>query len=73
MENHNEGKLVILRRRKVEERTGLTRSTLYLKIKKGTFPHPVKLGPRSVGWIESEVNSWLESKIQAREKAACRA
>jgi prophage regulatory protein len=46
----------LLRRRLVEARTGLARSTLYQRIADGTFPKPIHLGPRSVAWIESEVD-----------------
>ena len=36
----------------VEARTGLSRSTIYARVKVGTFPAPVSLGPRAVGWTE---------------------
>ena len=62
----------ILRRPKVEKKTGLSRSTIYLLIKKGTFPKPIKLGERSVGWVEAEVDAWLESRIQQRDAEANR-
>ena len=52
----------ILRRPEVEAKTGLARSTIYLYIEKGTFPAPVKLGLRSVGWIETEVEDWIASR-----------
>ena len=44
--------------------TGVARSTLYKMIAQGTFPEPIQLGQRSVGWIESEVQSWIKSKIE---------
>ena len=53
----------ILRRKQVEARTGLSRSTLYARIKAGTFPAPVSLGPRAVGWIESDVQRWVSDRI----------
>lgn len=53
----------ILRRRQVEARTGFPRSTLYLKISRGEFPKPIKIGARAVGWIESDVIAWIESRI----------
>ena len=55
----------ILRRPAVESRTGLSRSSIYLKISEGTFPKPVSLGARAIGWLESEVDEWLESRIEA--------
>lgn len=60
----------ILRRRQVEARTGLSRSTLYARVAAGTFPAPVNLGARAVGWIESEISDWLADRIEASRKAA---
>jgi prophage regulatory protein len=55
----------ILRRPDVEARTGLSRSTIYLKVAQGSFPRPVSLGPRAVGWVASEVEAWLEQQVAA--------
>ena len=55
----------ILRRRAVQARTGLSRSTIYRRAAEGTFPQPVHLGGKTVGWIESEIQSWLEAQIAA--------
>lgn len=55
--------LRIIRRRQVEEMTGLPKSSLYLAIKNGTFPAPIKLGARSVGWNISLVRSWIAARI----------
>jgi len=55
----------ILRRKQVEARTGLSRSTIYARIKTGKFPAPVSLGPRAVGWIENDVHRWLSDRIDA--------
>jgi prophage regulatory protein len=52
----------ILRRPDVEERTGLSRSTLYQWMKEGTFPKPVALGARLVGWRENEIDEWLAAR-----------
>lgn len=56
----------ILRRHQVEELTGLARSTIYEFIKRGSFPAPVRIGKRAVGWRYREIESWLESRIAAR-------
>jgi prophage regulatory protein len=53
----------ILRLPQVKEMTGLARATIYLKIKEGTFPKQIKLGPRSVGWLESEIKAWIQNRI----------
>lgn len=50
----------ILRRPEVESRTGLSRSTIYAGMTKGTFPQAVKLGPRAVGWREADIVGWLD-------------
>jgi prophage regulatory protein len=59
----------ILRLPIVKARTGLSRSTIYLRVAKGSFPAPVSLGGRAVGWIEAEVNDWLAKRIEASRKA----
>jgi len=43
--------------------TGLGRSSIYQKIDTGEFPKPIKLGPRAVGWITSEVFDWIQNRI----------
>jgi prophage regulatory protein len=55
----------ILRLPAVKARTGLSRSTIYLRISKGTFPTPIALGGRAVGWIDEEIQKWLEQQIEA--------
>ena len=60
----------ILRLPAVKARTGLSRSTIYLRISEGKFPTPVSLGGRAVGWIEAEVNDWLNQQIEASRNAA---
>jgi prophage regulatory protein len=57
----------ILRRPEVEEVTGLAPSTIYWKIKRDEFPRPIRLGANSVGWLESEISSWQESRIAERD------
>jgi len=50
--------------------TGLSRSAIYALIADGQFPAQVNLGPRTVGWVESEIFDWIESRIAARANAA---
>jgi len=47
----------------VMARTGLSRSTIYNLISAGQFPAQVNLGPRAVGWVENEVEDWIEARI----------
>ena len=56
----------IKRRPEVEAKTGLSRSTIYEKMKSGSFPKPVKLGPRAVGWLDAEIDAWLEERVAHR-------
>lgn len=55
----------ILRRPDVEQLTGLSRSTIYAMISEGSFPRPVRLGKRAVGWPASQVEAWLQSRPSA--------
>ena len=59
----------VLRLPGVKVSTGLSRSTIYLRIAEGTFPKPVRLGGRAVGWIEAEIQDWLRQRIVASRKA----
>ena len=59
----------ILRLPAVKARTGLSRSTIYLRVSEGTFHKSVSLGSRAVGWIESEIQQWLEQRIEASREA----
>lgn len=57
----------ILRRRQVEERTGLSRSTIYSRMSENAFPRPVNLGGgKAVGWIEAEIDAWIKERIERR-------
>jgi prophage regulatory protein len=55
----------ILRLPDVKRSTGLSRSTIYLRITQGTFLRPVSLGGRAVGRLEAEIQEWLQRRIEA--------
>ena len=64
--------LTILRRKQVEARTGLSRSSIYARLRPNpdrpsdydpAFPKPVSIGAKAVGWIESEVEAWITTQI----------
>ncbi|MFQ5443483.1 MAG: helix-turn-helix transcriptional regulator [Nitrospinales bacterium] len=59
----------ILRLPAVMARTGLSRSTIYLRVSQDTFPKPVSLGGRAVGWVEAEIQEWLQRQIETSRKA----
>lgn len=58
-------KTTIVRLPTVQRRTGLSRSAIYVRMAEGTFPRPVNLGSRAVGWVEADVQQWIEARIQA--------
>ena len=58
----------VLRLPDVKRSTGLSLA-IYLRITRGTFPKPVSLGGRAVGWLEAEVQQWLERRIEASRSA----
>jgi prophage regulatory protein len=60
----------ILRLPTVKARTGLSRSTIYLRVSEGNFPKPVSLGGRAVGWVEAEINDWLNNQIEISRMAS---
>lgn len=52
----------ILRLRQVIQVTGLSRSSIYSFQAQGNFPKSVKLGSRSIGWFQSDIDAWIESR-----------
>lgn len=62
----------ILRLPNVLDRTGLSRSTVYLRVTEGRFPRPVSLGARAVGWIETEVEEWIARQIEVSREISGR-
>jgi prophage regulatory protein len=66
--------LTILRRKQVEARTGLSRSSIYARLRQNpkrpgdydsTFPKPISVGAKAVGWIEAEIDEWVRERIAA--------
>lgn len=69
MTNTIQKSYIILRRKQVESRTGLSRSTIYARIVEGSFPRPINLGgSRAVGWLESEINDWVQARVEQSRK-----
>lgn len=58
----------ILRLALVKQRTGLSRSSIYNGVKQGTFPSQISLGPRAVGWLESSIDAWIQSRVDLSAK-----
>jgi prophage regulatory protein len=61
----------ILRLPEVKAATGLSRSTIYSQMIEGCFPKPISLGARAVGWVNTDIEQWLSSRIaDSKEKTA---
>lgn len=59
----------ILRMRTVLDRTGLSRSTIYRKMREGTFPRQVEISEHCRGWRESAIHHWMADPAAYRETA----
>ena len=57
--------LRLMRRPEVERACGISRSLLYLMVAKETFPQPVRINDRAVGWRVGDVKAWLKSRPYA--------
>jgi prophage regulatory protein len=63
------GPLTIIRRRTVCQRTGLSGTTIWRLVRAGKFPAPIQLASKqSIGWIEQQVEAWIESRARATDK-----
>lgn len=51
----------IFRRKDLEERLKLSRSSIYAMMSQGEFPKPVRLGRRAVGWKSTDIEKWLQN------------
>lgn len=58
----------IIRLTEVLANTGLARSTVYKYVADGSFPKPISLGDRAVGWVENEVQEWVLARIEERDR-----
>ncbi len=54
----------IIRLPEVKKTTGLSRSTIYKMMMENTFPATISLGAKSVGWLESDIQEWIKSRIE---------
>ena len=61
---------VLLTRREVERRTGLSRSTIYRKMRDGTFPVPLKISERAVRWRERDIRAYVDSRPRSYGETA---
>ena len=59
----------VLKLKEVLLKTSLGKTTLYMLVKESAFPKPIPLGLRAVGWLDSEVDAWIHSRISARDQS----
>jgi prophage regulatory protein len=57
----------LLCRKQVETRTALGKTKIYDSMAEGTFPRPVRVGPRAVRWVEEDVDLWIADKISKKQ------
>jgi prophage regulatory protein len=53
----------IVRLKAAKDWTGLSRSTIYAMMKNKTFPQSLSLGARAIGWLESDIQAWIDSRL----------
>jgi prophage regulatory protein len=58
----------LLRTPAVEKISGLTAREIYNRVKKGTFPRPLKLGRRSLAWLASDIETWIKALVKEAGK-----
>lgn len=63
---------ILIRLPAVKAQTAIARTQIYAGIAAGTFPKPVRLGTRTVAWLQSEINAWIADRIATRDQGAKR-
>lgn len=58
----------LLRLPEVKNITGLSRASIYLFMSKGEFPKSVSIGDRAVAWVDSDIQDWIEERINLSRK-----
>lgn len=61
-----------IRLQEVMGKTGLSKSAIYSKIKEGEFPMSIPIGSRTIAWVESDVDEWLQWRVLIRDRRAKR-
>ena len=60
----------ILKAKQVAEEINVSVPQVYKLVSLGRFPKPIKLGERGSGWLTSEIDDWLQSRVDARDEEA---
>ncbi|MXV44700.1 AlpA family phage regulatory protein [Saccharibacter sp. 17.LH.SD] len=59
--------LILLNSKETAKRVNLSVSSLYRHVNAGLFPRPVRITSNRVGWLSSELDSWIEARITERD------
>ena len=62
-QSHSHTRSRLIRLPEVLDRVPLSRTSIYARVNDGTFPKPIKLGPRAVAWLESAVEDWISNRV----------
>ena len=54
----------------VAEYVNVSKSQIYKLVQQGRLPKPIKLGERGSGWLITEIDAWLQSRVDARDEEA---
>ncbi|SNT28580.1 transcriptional regulator, AlpA family [Noviherbaspirillum humi] len=57
----------VLKLQEVMAKVGMKKTSIYRAISVHDFPAPISLGAQAVGWVEAEIDAWIESRMQARQ------
>ena len=60
-----DNRIQLLTRKEVQERLRISRTTLYRLVEAGKFPSPIRVGDRLCRWRESDIDAYVEHRIQA--------
>ena len=63
-------KLRLVRMRETERRVGLCEDQIGNLEKAGKFPRRVRISERAIGYVEHELDAWLEARVAARDQQA---
>ena len=58
----------ILKVKQVAEEINISVAQVYKLVSLGRFPKPIKLGERGSGWLTTEIDAWLQSRVDARDE-----
>ena len=62
----------LIRNAEVRNRSGLSKTSIWRRVRDGTFPKPVKSSPGCVAWLEDEIDAWINSRVTARDRRGAR-